>query len=232
VGCKMMPVIDVFAIAWNEEFMLPYFLKHYDFARNITILDNESTDKTVEIAKSNPKCFVKTWSSYGLQNNLVMTRVKNECWKECDADYVVVCDVDEFVDCRPLELFGVKEVAFKCIGYMMYGMDGQQLESIRRYHLMSAFDKTAVFSPRISAINYGAGAHDAAPSCPVITEPRLILRHYHSLGEEYMVNRYARYATRISPDDIRQGWGTHYLENAEKIRLNHRNAGPSAFEET
>ena len=37
---------------WNEEFMLPHFLKHYSkYADRIFIINDHSTDKTVEIAR-------------------------------------------------------------------------------------------------------------------------------------------------------------------------------------
>ena len=43
-------IIDVFAICYNEEIILPYFLKHYKkFVRNITVYDNMSTDNSVNI---------------------------------------------------------------------------------------------------------------------------------------------------------------------------------------
>ncbi len=40
--------IDVFTTCYNEQIILPYFLKHYKkFANNITVYDNMSTDNSV-----------------------------------------------------------------------------------------------------------------------------------------------------------------------------------------
>jgi len=42
--------IDVFTTCYNEEIILPYFIRHYkQFARNITIYDNMSTDNSINI---------------------------------------------------------------------------------------------------------------------------------------------------------------------------------------
>jgi hypothetical protein len=131
--------------------------------------------------------------------------------------------VDEFVDCDPLDVFGAQEVAFRCEGRMMFGIDGQTPNQVKRYHLFPPYNKVALFSPRIGAINYFPGAHTANPPCPVLDAPKLILRHYHAMGEEYLVRRYHRYASRMSSGDLRNGWGSHYLKPEEAIRRDYHN---------
>jgi glycosyltransferase involved in cell wall biosynthesis len=45
--------IHVYTVAYNEELLMPFFLRHYKrFANHITVFDNESTDKTAELAKA------------------------------------------------------------------------------------------------------------------------------------------------------------------------------------
>lgn len=223
--------IDVFAIAFNEAEMLPHFMAHYrKFARNITILDNESTDGTPGIAVR-LGASVRSWSSDGVQDNRVMLDQKCNCWRGCDADYVVVVDIDEFVDCDPLPDFGAREVAFQCLGYQMIGVDNQPLEDITKFTLAAQYDKTAVFSPRIRSIGYGMGCHVASPSCPVVTDPRLILRHYMMLGEEYLLRRYRKYSVRMSESDIHNRWGWQYREPDDQIRAVYREALAQATEE-
>ena len=49
-------MIDVYGIVRNEEFLLPYFLRHYEtFAYRIFICDDHTTDRTREIAKTHAK---------------------------------------------------------------------------------------------------------------------------------------------------------------------------------
>ena len=46
--------ITIYTVAYNEELMLPFFIKHYRtlFPEcHIVVYDNQSTDRTVEIAK-------------------------------------------------------------------------------------------------------------------------------------------------------------------------------------
>jgi glycosyltransferase involved in cell wall biosynthesis len=57
--------VDVFVLCWNEEKMLTHFVNHYrdNFnVQNITVIDNQSTDDSVQIAK-NLNCIVKTYDS-------------------------------------------------------------------------------------------------------------------------------------------------------------------------
>ncbi len=212
--------------------MLPHFLRHYWFARRITVFDNESTDRTCELALADPRVRVQTWKTGGLQDNLAMIYIKDNCWRGCDADYVVVCDMDEFIDCSPLESFGRQELAFRCVGRNMIGRDGEALRSIRRYDPTNHYyDKIAVFSPRIQGINYEVGCHAAAPAC-VIVEGLLVLRHYALLGEEHVLRRYRMYSSRISNSDRSHRWGWQYLESEEQIRTRYRRALAASVEDS
>ena len=87
-------MIDVFVLAWNEERMINQFIDWYSYA-NITVLDNHSTDRTAEIARSRG-CQVVPFGG-PQQDNRDMTAVKEECWRGSKADWVFVCDMDEFL---------------------------------------------------------------------------------------------------------------------------------------
>jgi glycosyltransferase involved in cell wall biosynthesis len=59
VGSNMK--IWAYAICWNEEVMLPYYLKHYEkFCEKIIIYDNMSTDNSRNIIKNHPLCEIRT----------------------------------------------------------------------------------------------------------------------------------------------------------------------------
>jgi hypothetical protein len=64
--------------------------------------------------------------------------------------------------------------------------------------------------------------HYAHPTCPVIEDPRLILRHYHAWGEEYMVRRYAARRERMSFKNTQQRLGTHFMLSDHLIRETYR----------
>lgn len=227
-----MPVVDVYACCYNEEALLPYFLKHYDFARRIVLYDNHSTDRTAAIAKANPKVVWRTFYTGGKYDESAQTNIRNSAWRESDADYVAVVDVDEFVDCRPLIGYGRREVAFKCEGRDMVGEDGQIPPEVKRYMLSPGYDKISVFSPRIAGINYDHGMHVVHPTCPVVIEPRLVLRHYCRMGEQWTINRYRQRSMRMSDAALDAKWGFQYLYDDETILKEHRKAMSESLEET
>ena len=112
----MLPVIDVYTVAYNEEEMLPHFLSHYSFARRLVIYDNESVDLTTEIAKSRPNVVLRSFATGGKYSESAQMAIRNSVGRNLTRTTVVVCDVDEFIDCQPLEAYGRHEVAFRVSG--------------------------------------------------------------------------------------------------------------------
>ena len=93
-------VTHLYAISWNEEIIMPYFLRHYSqFCDKMVIFDNESTDSTPDIVKSFPKAELRSWSSNNQLNDMLYLVIKNNAYKESRgiADWVIVCDSDEFL---------------------------------------------------------------------------------------------------------------------------------------
>jgi glycosyltransferase involved in cell wall biosynthesis len=82
--CKLSVAI----ITKNEEDRLPNCLKSLSFVDEIVVVDSESTDKTVEIAK-HMGCivFVEKWKGYGPQKSSAVQKCKNE--------WVLIMDADE-----------------------------------------------------------------------------------------------------------------------------------------
>ena len=92
--------IDVFAICYNEEFMLPHFIKHYQsppFNAEITIYDNFSTDNSREIILA-ASCNYKTFDTGGQIRDDLYLSIKNECFKTSKADWVIIVDIDELLE--------------------------------------------------------------------------------------------------------------------------------------
>jgi hypothetical protein len=85
------------------------------------------------------------------------------------------------------------------------------------------YDKMICFSPKIQEIGFGYGAHRCEPQGGRIMDVGLELHHYHVLGEDYMVKRRKRYVPRMSQNDLRRGFGYHYLNAEEDIRQECRN---------
>ena len=83
--------LSVGIITYNEENRIGRTLDSIkEIADEIIIVDSESKDKTVEIAKSKgAKVFVEKWKGYGLQKNSVLEKCKGEWILLIDADEVI-----------------------------------------------------------------------------------------------------------------------------------------------
>ena len=91
--------IWVYAVCWNEEQIIPFFLAHYSlFADRIIIYDNGSTDQSLSLLAAHPLVEIRHFQTQGENNELIKTKIKNLNWKEArnQADYVIITDMDEF----------------------------------------------------------------------------------------------------------------------------------------
>jgi GT2 family glycosyltransferase len=179
--------IFAYAICYNEERMLPFFMRHYgSFCEKITVYDNMSTDRSREIVLAHPAGEVVTYDTCGRLRNDVYLDIKNHAWKKdrAAADFVVMCDVDELL-WHP-DVLGYLErckaggvTLPRTNGYSMghsffpdAAEDPRQLSEIAtRGSFTPGYCKRIVFDPKgVSEINYSTGAHycdpegDIAPS--------------------------------------------------------------------
>ena len=217
--------ITAYAITWNEQYMLPYWHEHYSkFCKKLVIIDNESTDDTVKIAKE-LGIEVRTYKTDNFQDNLKMLEVKNNCWKDATTDWVIVGDVDEMwwkID--NLIKYTPNRKVFKPRGWNMVGdiNENQSIFEITRGERQRPFDKCMLFSSDIEEINYSPGCHNCDPKGGRIIRD-MQMRHFMFLNEEYVVQRYKRYADRMCESDKENGFGVQYLSEEQRIREGYRN---------
>lgn len=104
--------LSVAIITLNEERIIEKTLSGIkDIADEIIIVDSNSTDKTVEIAKSyGAQVFVEDWKGYSDQ--------KNSALEKCKCDWILSLDADEYVT-KDLsnEISGVVNSADSAGGY-------------------------------------------------------------------------------------------------------------------
>lgn len=229
-------MITIYTIAFNEEFMLPYFIRHYRAmfpGCAIVVYDNESTDATVEIAKA-AGCEVITYSTGGKLDDMTYLQLKNNCWKSAKTNWVLVADVDEFCDInaerlKHEELHGATAILFH--GYNMVNMsDTMDVEDIMTGIRSKSYDKMYCFERHhIQEVNYGPGCHTAAPVGLVQDSYGAYrCRHFKYINPDYMVKRHAAFAQRLSDENLRKGYGGHYLYTEAQIRKEFDNARLSA----
>jgi hypothetical protein len=91
--------IQVLSFMYNEEYLLPFFLKHYDWADQINVIyDQDSSDRTLEILRSNPKVKVIPFRFPDMMNDALKVKKINEEYRKLrNCDRVILVDADEFI---------------------------------------------------------------------------------------------------------------------------------------
>lgn len=217
-------LISIYTICYNEEIMLPFMIKWYRerFPNcSITVYDNESTDRSVQIALENG-CEVISYNTNNQLSDSKYLEIKNSCWKKAKTPWVLICDVDELLDINHEELLVQNNLGFTIItskGYNMYNLSNDNLVENMNYGVRAKqYDKIYLFNKdKIKEINYEPGCHYAKPKGKVIfTKQKFTLLHFTYLSPEYIINRYKQNALRLSPENKKNGWGIHY-NDSEKI---------------
>lgn len=174
------PKVCVITFTYNEEDIIPYFLRHYWFADKIIVYDNLSMDNTLNLLNKDNRVFIRIRTNNKI-NDIDLLKIKNNAWKQFrDYDWVIIVDIDEFLYSENVvdELFNYKERMvdiFSNTGYTMIGdffpyssieeYNNKQLWEICQYGLYSSqYGKTVCFNPKnIKEINYNIGGHLCQP---------------------------------------------------------------------
>ncbi len=223
--------ITVHTLCYNEEQLLPFFLDYYSrFASKIVIWDNLSTDATEAIATSYKKTKVEI-RKFNTNNEFredINIYIKNNCWKGDKADWVIVCDADEFL--YPLDIPGFVARrsdfhVFRPAGYNMvserFPEHGPLLitDQIKSGVKADNYSKTVLFNPKmVKEIDYSVGAHTARPrgdSTLALYDARhfddeLKLLHYKNISFAYRQMKNKGYAARVGPISKQFNWNYHF----------------------
>ena len=219
--------IQIYTITYNEEYMLPFFIKWY---RNrfpdckIVVYDNMSTDNTVQIAKDN-NCEVILYDTNNQLSDSKYLEIKNNCWKNAETDWVLVCDVDELLDIKSEDL-NTDQTLFKSKGYNMCNVGNvEDILTIRHGIEAVQYDKVLCFNKLyIKEINHTPGCHSCNPIGDVIyTSKRPKLLHMKFINEDLLVEKYKSYASRLSEENKAKQWGYHYSEQEQSLRESFKN---------
>lgn len=225
-------MITIFTITYNEEVILPYFIKWYrDRFPNckIVVYDNESTDATKNICLSTPNLQYIPYHTGNKLSDSTYLKIKNNAWKHADTDWVIVCDVDEFLkfDESMLNLVELnKETMFKSKGFNMCNVEGlRDITEIKHGVRAIQYDKTILFNRKhLTEINYSAGCHSCEPQGDAkesILKPHLY--HMKFIDVDLLVNKYKTYASRLSDENKEMRWGYHYEQVEHLIREEFKN---------
>jgi glycosyltransferase involved in cell wall biosynthesis len=216
--------VEAHIIAWNEEDIIHLTIKHYQkFCDRIIIYDNYSTDRTEEVALSHG-CEVKKFGLHGVLDDDEYLKVKNHCWKQSKADWVIVCDADEILKANTFKLRLAQEsgkTIFHTLGWNVFSHDMpiDNFFEITNGKEDGNYCKSVIFNPKhIKEINFKLGCHVSKPVGNVhYAQEKLMLFHYRNIGgPDRLVKRHAEYRPRMSERNRRLGLGCHYMFSDEQ----------------
>ncbi len=215
--------------------MLPYFLRHYTkYAQQVTIFDNRSTDRSVEIVRSFANTAVESFETGEIMDESKLVEIRNTAWKRSRgrADWVIVVDIDEIIYHVDLPGYlascaaGGITVCWP-VGYEMYAREfpatsGQIYEELKFGIPRPKWnDKPVVWNPdAIEEMNLGEGSHTAEPVGRINVDSarrELKLLHYHLLGVDYVLPRYRARRERLTQEMNERKWCFQYHFEADRI---------------
>jgi hypothetical protein len=221
--------LHVYLFCHNEEVLLPHTIEHYRRRvpnATFTILDNESDDRSVEIARS-LGCEVRTFSTGGKLNDLVHQELRNKVWSEVTDGWVIVADMDVWLCVTALDL--VREqwsenTVLQTFGVNVYGesasttFDDIDLHALRTGIPHPPESKAICFRrPQITAMNYEPGGHSCAPEGKVRwSTSTYTMKHMDRVGEAFLLQKYKRRFVR-SKEQQALGFGIHYTDDTATI---------------
>lgn len=225
--------IHLYSICYNEQVMLPHFIDHYSsFCEKLFIYDNFSNDSSSDICKSNSKVEFLNFETGGEIRDDIYLSIKNNVWKRSrgEADFVIVCDVDEFLyhknlikelnDLKANNITIVKPIGYNMVSELLPMKNNNIFTDFKMGVRSESFDKVIIFNPnKIDEINYQPGSHVCFP-VGLINYSNTIFKllHYKYLNLEYLLSRYDMMATRLSKFNKRNKLGIHYSYSRRKIK--------------
>jgi hypothetical protein len=222
--------INIFLLCYNEEVLILETIKHYQYFLpncKITILDNNSTDKSVDIAKKNG-CSIITWGETEEINDYKYTELKNNVWKNINSGWIIVCDMDEWlcVTINDLE----KEIKNKTTfldtyGYHMVSNSKCPLLSDINLHSIKEgvywrFKPMCFLRPHIKETKFNIGTFKTKP---VGNYKKSSKKYYFKhmgghMGYDFYKNKtISRFLRRKKKTPA-----SHYTNNITKIKNNHK----------
>lgn len=213
---------EAFIICWNEIETIRFTIDHYEkFCDQLTFYDNYSDDTTDTYIESRGHKVVK-FGTPGKLEDKTYVKLKNICWRQSTADWVVVVDCDEIVHHNSIKevLQDAKGTIFKTYGFDIFSNDMpvNSFLEIQTGIYSENYSKSAVFSPKLESINFDYGCHVAKPRGDVrVCKEVLNLFHYRNIGGvERLVKRHEIYRERLSDHNRKYNLGIHYMYEDER----------------
>jgi hypothetical protein len=226
-----LPSIHVFAICYNEQRIIPFFLDHYKYADRITVYDNESTDNSKDILMTDSRVEIISYSTFNTLNDQAYIDIKQTCWKNTDCSYAIIVDMDEFVYHSNIKNFlrDTNQAAYIPQGYNMVSETfpefGSFVSAIPNGVKDNNYSKLCILDTnRVDSIFYELGCHQARINMKNGTDAicegeDIKLLHYKNISFDYRINKHQEYIKRMSEFNTTVGAGIHYTYSEEQQRM-------------
>lgn len=210
--------IEIYSLCHQEAKIIPYYMRHYNQYGNVYFYEGHSTDGSADLAKSLGATIITLDTKNEVRDD-VFVDIKNHCWTASKADWVIICDMDEFIYHPDLinYLGTIKESiiiprTFEMMSETYPVTEGQIYDEVQ--YGFETRSKMYLFRPQeVKSINYGVGCHDAQPegNISINRSSKIICMHMRHLSVDHIVERNAYLASRLSEINKRMGWGWHLI---------------------
>jgi len=231
----MHPKIHLYTICWNEEYMLPYFFKHYDsLVDKYVFYDDGSTDNTLSILSNHPKVEIRTLPRSNNESYILdAQKLHNDCWKEARGivDWVIYTAVDEFLyapnlldyikECNQKGITAIPALGYQMISNHLPTKDESLLLQVAAGCPWNKMNKLSLFNPnQIEESNFLEGRHNANPKGMVVYPDKdlLLNLHYKYLDFKKTFDRHNELQTKLGATDKKNGWAHKYSWSKEKFK--------------
>jgi len=211
-----MTQIHAYTVVHNEEYLLPYWLRHYEtVADHLFVLDDGSTDATAAIIEACPHATRLPYPYATGLDDTVLQEAFHEAIRahSADATWVMCPDSDELLYHPRMReaLADARASGYRCVGSEAWFMvadnppqtTGQLYEvsnlGVRPQKTSSrySYDKAIIFDPS-APIRLGAGRHKThVPDGWPIADIGVKLLHYYYLGDAYIEHRLRKNCDRM-----------------------------------
>lgn len=228
--------VNVFLLCYNEKPIIASTIKHYNTLLpgcKITILDNMSNDGCDIIARQ-MFCNVRKFNTASQFDDYKNRQLRNECWKNLQNEWVIVCDMDEWLCITKDELIqediqGTTILSVK--GYDIIGdSKTEDLSDINLHNLTNGIVSESENKPicfkagPIREMFYEIGGHRAFPEGRVQwSKNYYILKHMNYLGLPFKLMRNKMRFDRSHKARQVYGLCFGYTTPTEEIIKNHNN---------
>lgn len=211
--------------------MLPFFFRHYDdVVDKYFVFDNGSTDASLSLLKSHGRVEISHFDVLGDSFVEEERRLGDTIWRNSDADWVIITDIDEHIyhpnlseylqRCTDQGVTAIQSIGYEMVSDSFPTGTEPLVEQVTIGTRSAGHDRLCIFNPReLTETNFSVGRHEAKPAGRVVwpTDPEILLLHYKQLGVDYPIARSAELRLGLRERDLAESWGVHYTWSATEI---------------